>query len=103
MRTFHVSSSLNRASISEHGLDSERMGAAPGIAGSHAAEVAGVFLCEDEGEADWFVRMNNTGGTVDVWAVDDVDAGSLVDTGSGFRYLPGKIPGASLTLLRRDL
>ena len=102
MRTFHVSSSRNRASITEHGLDSERM-AAVGIAGSPTPEVPGVYLCRDEVEADWFVSMNNTGGPVDVWGVDGVDPGSLVDNGSGHHYLPGTVPADRLTLLRRDL
>jgi hypothetical protein len=40
---FHVSSALNRASTMAHGLDWNRMGAAPGIAGSQSPEVEGVF------------------------------------------------------------
>lgn len=64
--------------------------------------MAGIFLCLDEFEADWFVRMNNTGGPVDVWSVDDVDVDSLIDT-SGYHYLSERIPVARLTLLRRDL
>ena len=96
-------SCLNRASISEHGLDWDRMGAARGIVGSQRPEAAGTFLCRDESEASCFVGMNNTGGPVDVWAVDGVDLGSLVDNGSGFEYFPGKIPATCRTLLQRDL
>ena len=103
VRTFHVTSSLNRASIAEHGLDWERMGITCGIAGSQIPETAGVYLCRDELEADWFVRMNNTGGPVDVWAVEGIDPESLKDNGSGYGYVSDKIPAASLTLLRRDL
>lgn len=29
-----------------------------------------MFVCVDEGDADWFVFINNTGGPVDVWAVE---------------------------------
>ncbi len=60
-RLCHVTSALNRGSILAHGLDWTRMGAAPGIAGSLVPEKEGVFLCRDEFEADFFVRINNTG------------------------------------------
>ena len=80
---FHVTSAMNRESILVHGLDWTRMGAAPGIAGSPVPEEDGVFLCRDEFEAGFFVRMNNTGGPVDVWAVTGVDEQRLVTTGSG--------------------
>ena len=103
VRTFHVTSSLNRASITKHGLDWARMAASCGIAGSSAPEAEGVFLCRDELEADWFVRMNNTGGPVDVWAVEGVDLRTLVDNGNGFGYLPEKVPASRLTLLRKDM
>ncbi|GAA1152509.1 hypothetical protein [Nocardioides aquiterrae] len=103
MRAYHVSSSLNRASIAEHGLDWERMGLACGIAGSPTPEAEGVFLCREEVEADWFVRLNNTGGPVDVWMIDGIEPESLIDNGSGFEYVRHKIPAASLTLLRGSL
>ncbi len=47
--------------------------------------------------------MNNTGGPVDVWAVDGIELASLVDNGSGYDYFPGTIPVTSLTLLQTDL
>ena len=103
MAHFHVSSSLNRGSIGEFGLDWTRMSAAPGIAGSAVPEAEGCFLAEDEWEADWFVRMNNTGGPVDLWRVDDIDAALLVGNGSGHYYYPGRIPPEQLTLLRTDI
>lgn len=103
MPAFHVTSSLNRASIIEHGLDWDRMGVSPGIAGSLQPEVAGIFLCLDEFEADWFVRMNNTGGSIDVWSVEGVDMSSLIDNGSGHSYLRERIPVSRLKLERRDL
>jgi hypothetical protein len=61
-RFFHVTSTKNRSSIQEHGLDWKRMKDAPGIAGSQRSEREGAFLCEDEREADWFVRMNKPAG-----------------------------------------
>ena len=69
---FHVSSAANRESILAHGLDWTRMGVARGLAGSTAAEEEGVFLCQDQFEARFFVDMNNTGDPVDVWAVTGV-------------------------------
>jgi hypothetical protein len=101
-RRFHVTSAANRGSIQEFGLDWTRMGAARGVAGSYRPEAEGCFLAE-EWEVDWFVQMNNTGGPVDIWAVDHVDEGELVDNGNGYFYLPGVIAPRSLTLLRTDI
>jgi len=97
-RLFHVTSALNRESIRTHGLDWTRMGAAPGIAGATRPEEEGVFLCE-EFTADFFVRMNNTGGPVDVWAVDGIDVELLLTTGTGYQYLPARIPADQLALV----
>ncbi len=97
-RLFHVSSVANRESILAHGLDWTRMGAARGIAGSTTAEQEGVFLCRDEFEAGFIVRMNNTGGPVDVWMVTGIEADELVDGGSGFCYFPSPIPPVQVTL-----
>lgn len=95
---FHVSSSVNRASIERHGLDWTYMRDAPGIAGSRAPEVAGVFLVSDYSTVLFFVRINNTGGPVDVWAVEDVPDSDLIDKGTGFVYVPYPIPAHRLTL-----
>ncbi len=97
-RLFHVSSAANRGSILAHGLDWARMGAAPGIAGSRAPEAEGIFLCLDEFEAGMFVRMNNTGGPVDVWAVTGVEAEQLIGAGSGYGYYPAPIPPGQVAL-----
>jgi hypothetical protein len=97
---FHVTSVLNRESILAHGLDWTRMGAARGIAGSDQPEEAGVFLCRNETEAHWFVAMNNTGGPVDVWAVDGIDDNQLLVTQSGYGYLPAHVPPERLTLVQ---
>lgn len=85
---FHVTSVRNRSSIQSHGLDTSRMGAAPGIASSSRPEADGIFLCDEAFTVDFFVRMNNTGGSVDVWQVDGVDADQLVDNGNGFFTYP---------------
>jgi hypothetical protein len=74
------------------------MAAARGIAGSTRPERDGVFLCRDESEAAWFVRMNNTGGPVDVWEVVGIQSEELVDAGSGFVYLPDRIPVSQVAL-----
>ncbi|WP_198950803.1 hypothetical protein [Kineosporia sp. A_224] len=100
---FHVSSTLNRASILRHGLDVSKMGAAPGIAGSSRPEADGVFVARGRHEAQWFVRMNNTGGPVDVWQVADVDLMTLEDNGNGYEYVPGTVPAGRLRLVARDL
>ena len=100
---FHVSSRVNRGSISSHGLDWTRMADAPGIAGSETPEQEGCFLCRGEPELEFIVGLNNTGGPVDVWAVDGIDEADLVRSPEGYLYLPRRIPSRSLTLLRRDI
>ncbi|MGW0966489.1 hypothetical protein [Streptomyces sp. NPDC002516] len=99
---FHISSVLNRRSIAQHGLDWTRMGAARGIAGSRRPEVEGIFVCRDE-DTGFFFHINNTGGPVDLWSVDGVDEGLLLDNGNGFFYLPDRIPAARVRLVRADI
>jgi hypothetical protein len=79
------------------------MSEAPGIAGSTEPEQPGCFLCVDEWETDWFVEMNNTGGTVDVWAVEGIDKSDLVVSPEGYSYFPGRIPVERLSLVRWDI
>jgi hypothetical protein len=100
---FHVTSSLNRASIARYGLDWRYMGVACGIAGSPMPEVDGCFLASDDVEADFFVRMNNTGGPVDVWAVEGVADEDLVGSPEGFLYLPRPVPAEQLRLVRQGI
>lgn len=100
---FHVSSVLNRRSIQRYGLDASHMGAARGIAGSTRPEAEGIFLVAEESDVSWFVRMNNTGGPVDVWQVDGVDVDRMVGNGTGYFYLPCRIPVDQLTLVQQDL
>ena len=47
--------------------------------------------------------MNNTGGPVDIWAVEDVDLTDLIESGSGFSYVPHRIHAHRLTLHEQDL
>jgi len=63
----------------------------------------GCFLCRDEFEVDFFVRMNNTGSTADVWAVDGIAASELVESSEGFAYFPGTISPDRLSLVRSDI
>ena len=100
---FHVSSTRNRASIQRYGLDWSRMSGVPGIAGSREPEVDGIFVSEDHFTAEFFVRINNTGGPVDIWAIDDALNADLVESGSGFSYLPYRIDRQRLTLLGQAL
>ncbi|WP_340374433.1 hypothetical protein U5640_04140 [Streptomyces sp. SS7] len=100
---FHVSSVLNRRSITRHGLDWARMGAARGIAGSRRPEVEGVFVCRGEEEVGFFLQINNTGGPVDLWSVDGIDEGLLLDNGNGFVYVPSRIPAERVRLVRADV
>ncbi|NKX86426.1 hypothetical protein [Nocardia coubleae] len=101
--SYHVTSVLNRASIARFGLDWRRMGAARGIAGSHRPEQAGCFLALNDFECDWFVRMNNTGGPVDVWEVRGIRTDDLVLSPEGHYYFPGVIAAAQLRVIRRDV
>jgi hypothetical protein len=78
------------------------MSEAPGIAGSNSPEVAGVFLCVDRLEADYFIRMNNTGGPVDVWQVDGIDVEELLDAGSGYLFLPRPVHSTFVRLTALD-
>ena len=100
---YHVTSVLNRDSISRHGLDYSRMGAARGIAGSVRPEQQGCFLAANEFECDWFVRMNNTGGAVDVWEVNGIEADDLLPSPEGHHYYPGVIAAARIRLVREDV
>lgn len=79
------------------------MGAAKGIAGSRRPEVEGIFVCRGEEEADFFLRLNNTGGLVDIWAVDGIDEALLLDNGNGFAYLPHRIPATQVRVTRSDV
>lgn len=75
----------------------------PGIAGNAAPDGEGVFLCEDEAEADFFVKMNNTDGPVDIWAVEGINLDDLQASLYGPYLLPYAVPPSRLTLVREDV
>jgi hypothetical protein len=100
---FHVSSIANRESIRTYGLDWDRMGAARGIAGSEQPEAEGVFLCRNQSDVDFMLHINNTGGPVDIWAVDGIDPRLMINNGNGLYYFPGRIPPVLLTLIEGPL
>jgi hypothetical protein len=79
------------------------MAFAHGIAGSPDPEQEGSFLCRDLGEVEWFLRMNNTGGPVDVWEVADVALDALLTSPEGYEFYPGVITPGRLRLLRSDV
>jgi hypothetical protein len=66
-------------------------------------EQEGCFLCHDEFEVGWFVGMNDTGGPVDGWVVDGIDAEALLEFPEGHSYLPTATGAEQLTLVRRDV
>jgi len=66
-------------------------------------EQEGCFLCVDEFEVDIFIRINNTGGPVDVWEVSGVDPSELVNPEYGYGYLPRSVEPEHLSLVRRDI
>lgn len=100
---FHVTSVLNRDSITAHGLDWTLMAAAPGIAGSLRPEEEGCFVCVDEFEVSFFLRINNTGGPVDIWAIEGVEEDELITPPNGFQYVPRRIAPTQLSLHRCEL
>ena len=104
---FHATFAGNRASILQHGLDYRRM-TGPGIAGSPAAEAAGVFLVGDLEGARWFARMGRR-GPVDIWAAQLVEAWLVGDPGAGgggdesWMICPEPIESRRLTLIEKDI
>jgi hypothetical protein len=64
---YHVTSVENRSSIEQWGLDWDRMGSAPGVAGSLKPEAPGIWLSEHPGD-DFFVNMAHH--AVHEWEVD---------------------------------
>jgi hypothetical protein len=94
---YHVSASVNRESIMAHGLDSARMGAASGIAGSPSAEAEGAFLARDLSEAHWFASFR-AARLVDIWSVDV--SGLRVEVNrDGYLLCPAPIPSDRLRLV----
>ncbi len=97
---FHATAVQNRESISEHGLDWNRMGSAQGVAGSRGPELPAIFLCETRGEIPFFSGMSRV--ATDVWAVR-VD-GFWVESGPhGWVIVADPIPVGRLRLVETDI
>jgi hypothetical protein len=111
--TFHVTSTRNRESILQHGLDWRRMLDQPGIAGSESAEGACVFLAGDIEEAEWFVSISRSNHkSVDIWEVTlpgDVDMWGDTPPVAPYREIDGyicttePIPPDRVRLVRKDV
>jgi hypothetical protein len=62
-----------------------------------------VFLCLNEFEVEGFVKMNNTGGPVDVWEVAGASEGLFVASPGRHLYFPGSVAAARVSVFRRDV
>jgi hypothetical protein len=100
---FHVTSSKNRRSIEEHGLDWTRMREARGIAGSDIPEQEGIFVCHSEVEAEFFLMSNNGDGPLDLWAVEGVEEAELIESPEHFYFVARSIPASQVSLVRQDI
>jgi hypothetical protein len=102
-RYWHVSPSLNRDSITEHGLDWTGMTITTGIASgpvpgrSFAPELDAVFLCESLDEVEFFVGFGQH-ALVDVWEVDGRDL-AIVPAPDGWVMCRASIGPERLQLL----
>jgi hypothetical protein len=108
-RCWHASSSLNRDSIAEHGLDWRRMGATSGIAahpespvgGRYQPEAEAIFLSESLQDAEWFAGFGQH-PLVDIWEADV--AGLRIEDGpDGWLICRDPIPASRLRLIRQDV
>ena len=101
---WRVTSSVNRESILEHGLDWRRMAATGGVASGivcRGPEMEAVFLCEAVGDAEFFLSFE-THPRVDVWEVDVT--GLVLDPGpDGWVIHRGPIAADRLQLVRQDV
>ena len=97
---FHVTAVGNRGSISRHGLDWHRMGAASGIAGSAEPELAAVFVCDSREDAGFFTAMARSPS--DVWAVRA--EGLWIENGpNGWQLITEPVGRDRLRLADRDV
>lgn len=105
-RLWHVSSSLNRTSIAEHGLDWRKMmittgiASSPGHGGPFAPELDVVFLCESLDDVEFFAGFGQH-PLVDVWEVDA--RGLAIEPGpDGWVLTRTPIPPQRLQLMHVD-
>jgi hypothetical protein len=101
---WHVTSSVNRGSILEHGLDWRRMGGTGGVASGvvcRGPEMEAVFLCEGVGDAEFFLGFG-THPRLDVWKVDVT--GLMLEPGpDGWVIHRRPIAAHRLQLVRHDV
>lgn len=76
---------------------------ARGIAGSDIAEQEGIFLCDSESEAEFFLRFDNGDGPFDLWAVEGVDQAELLESPEHFYFIARPIPPSQVSLVRQDI
>jgi hypothetical protein len=96
----HATAAANRESIYRHGLDWNRMGLAPGLAGSTRPELPAIFVCEDLDDVSFLLRMAQV--PIDIWSVD-VDGIWLENGPSGWQVISHPVAEERLTLLVRDM
>jgi hypothetical protein len=94
----HATASVNRASISEWGLDWTRMGPAPGIAGRLEPELPAVFL-DHVSSIGFFTGMSRL--VCDVWEVNV--EGLWLEDYEGWIIHGHPIEPSRLRLMRSDL
>lgn len=96
----HVTAAVNRDSIRRHGLDWTRMGAATGVAGNTEPELPAIFLCDDDFDASFFLRMARQPS--DVWEVL-VDGRWLENGPDGWWIIDKPVGPDRLRLARTDV
>jgi hypothetical protein len=101
---WHVTSSVNRQSILEYGLDWRRMAAVGGVASGviyQGPEMDAVFLLEAPDQADFFIGFG-THPRFDVWQVDVT--GLVIEPGpDGWVMHRQPIAPQRLRLVRQDV
>jgi hypothetical protein len=96
----HATAAANRESIDRHGLDWNRMGLAPGLAGNTRPELPAIFVCEDLDDVSFLLRMAQV--PTDIWSVD-VDGIWLENAPNGWHVISHPVARERLTLLVRDI
>ena len=79
------------------------MGEARGIAGSDVPEQEGIFLCDSEDEAEFFLMFNSGDGLLDLWAVEGVQQDELIESSEHFYFVVRSIPASQVSLVRQDI
>jgi hypothetical protein len=98
-RVYHVTSTENRESVREHGLDWRRMNVAPGLASDEfTPEQEAVFVCATLPEAEWFARFAKGRFAVDVWSIEATGL-PLHESEDGFLFVDQAIPPDRLELV----